>query len=287
MIIVDLNQIMISSIIQQLGNHTNAQIDEGLVRHMVLNNIRSLKTKFKEYGELIIACDDKKYWRRTVFVYYKGNRKKDREKSEIDWNSLFSILNTIKQELKDYFPYPVIQVEGAEADDVIGTLVSEFGVPLNSPVAEKIIILSGDKDFVQLQTYPNVKQYDPVHKKFITNKDPNKFLKELVLKGDRGDGIPNVLSNDNSIVDGLRQKPLTAKKLEQLLNCDPSEYDPVTYQNFMRNNTLIDLSFTPDYIAAEVVQQYKDQKSSKTRENLFNYFVHNKLKTLIEHIGEF
>ena len=286
MIILDLNQIMISNVLQQLGNHTNVEIEENLVRHMVLNSIRNLKTKYKSYGQFVIACDDKKYWRREQFPAYKGNRKKDREKSEIDWTNLFNTLNTIKQDLKDYFPYPIIQVDGAEADDVIGSLVAEFGVPLNSSSAEKILILSGDKDFVQLQSYVNVSQYDPIHKKNITCKDPAQFLKELVLKGDRGDGIPNVLSPDNCLIEGIRQKPLTAKKMAELLAVDPSTYDPEIRANFMRNNSLIDLTFTPKTISEAVIEQYNAQQD-KPRDKLFNYFVKHKLKTLIESINEF
>ena len=286
MIILDLNQIMISNVLQQLGNHTNVEIEEGLVRHMVLNSIRNLKTKYKNYGQLVIACDDKKYWRREQFPPYKGNRKKDREKSEIDWSTLFNTLNNIKQELKDHFPYPIIQVEGAEADDVIGSLVAEFGVPLNSSSAEKILILSGDKDFVQLQSYVNVSQYDPIQKKNITCKDPAQFLKELVLKGDRGDGIPNVLSPDNCLIEGVRQKPLTAKKMAELLASDPSKYDPEIRSNFMRNNSLIDLTFTPKSISQAVIEQYHSQQG-KPRDKLFNYFVKHKLKTLIESINDF
>lgn len=286
MIILDLNQIMISNVLQQLGNHTNVQIEEGLVRHMVLNSIRNLKTKYKDYGQLVIACDDKKYWRREQFPAYKGNRKKDREKSEIDWSTLFNTLNNIKQELKDYFPYPIIQVEGAEADDVIGSLVLKFGVQLNSSSAEKILILSGDKDFVQLQTYVNVSQYDPIHKKNITCKDPSQFLKELVLKGDRGDGIPNVLSPDNCLIEGVRQKPLTAKKMAELLAIDPANYEPEIRSNFLRNNSLIDLTFTPLSIYDKVIQEYETQQG-KPRDKLFNYFVKHKLKTLIESINDF
>ena len=195
MILLDLSQVMISNIMVQVGSHTDA-IQPDLVRHMVINTIRSLKTKYgKEYGELVIACDDKKYWRRDYFPPYKGNRKADREKSNIDWPVLFDTLNMIKQELKDHFPYRVIQVEGAEADDVIGSISMKYGTELNSD--NKILILSGDKDFVQLQRFGNVTQVDPVRKKDITTTDPVKFLQHLVLAGDRGDGVPNVLSPDN------------------------------------------------------------------------------------------
>lgn len=277
---------MISNIVEQLGNHTNTEIEIGLVRHMVLNSIRSLKNKYKSHGQVVIACDDRKYWRRNLFAPYKGNRKKDREKSDIDWTGIFNALNTIKQELKDNFPYPVIQVENAEADDVIGTLVTEFGVPLNSSSAEQIVILSGDKDFIQLHTFANVTQYDPVHKKSIENNNPERFLKELVLKGDRGDGIPNVLSPDNCIIEGVRQKKLTQKKIDELLATDPSQYEPEIAQNYKRNSVLIDLNHIPQSIRTAVLDQYNSQQN-KSRDKLFNYFIQNKLKLMMEHIGDF
>ena len=146
MIIVDLNQVMIANIMAQLGNHTNAVIEEDLFRHVALNSLRSFRKQFKDYGEMVIACDDKNYWRKQYFPYYKANRKKAREKSDVDWNQIFNHLNRIREELKEYSPYRVIQVDSAEADDIIATLCIEFGTILNSQ--EKILILSGDKDFV-------------------------------------------------------------------------------------------------------------------------------------------
>lgn len=285
MLLLDLNQVMISNIMNQIGNHTNAEIEEDLVRHMVLNTIRSLMMKYKnDYGELIIACDDKKYWRREFFPNYKANRKKTREASDVDWSSIFNCLNKIRDELKEYFPYRVIQVDGAEADDIIGTLCHKFGNVLNS--GEKILILSGDKDFIQLHYFGNIKQYDPIRKKFIEHGDPELFLKEHILKGDSGDGIPNVLSPDNCIVAGERQKPLTAKKMQALLS-DPSLFYPEELQrNYVRNSTLIDLSNTPQDISTKIVEEYEKQKG-KGREKLFNFFVEHRLKLLMEHINEF
>lgn len=284
MILLDLSQVMISNIMMQVGQHTDA-IQPDLVRHMVINTIRSLKTKFgNEYGELVIACDAKKYWRREYFPAYKGNRKADREKSNIDWPVLFDTLNQIKSELKEFFPYRVIQVDGAEADDVIGTLTMKYGTLLNSDT--KILILSGDKDFVQLQQYGNVRQYDPVRKKEIETSDPEKFLKHLVLAGDRGDGVPNVLSPDNCIIEGQRQKPLRETKIDELLRADFDSLPEEIRRNWKRNMTLIDLSYIPTHIQTSIVQEYEAQKG-KSRDKLFNYLIQHKMKMLMEHIGEF
>ena len=283
MIIVDLNQVMLSNLLMQLGNHTNAQIEENMVRHMILNSLRSYRTKFSsEYGELVIACDNTNYWRRKVFPYYKANRKKAQENSDMDWKAVFECMNKIRAELKEYFPYKVIDIESAEADDVIATLV--FSESFNNPT-EKVLILSGDKDFIQLHIYGNVKQYDPTRKKWITHSDPLSYKKEHILKGDSGDGVPNILSSDNCFVIGERQRPLTAKKLEHYIKIAPNEMESNIARNYFRNEKLIDLDQVPDDIRVKVMESYYGQK--KDRSKLMNYFIANKLRNLTEHIGEF
>lgn len=285
MIIVDLNQVMLSNLLMQLGNHTNAQLEENMVRHMVLNSLRSYKVKFgAEYGEMVIACDNTNYWRRQIFPYYKANRKKNQEKSDLDWKAIFECLNKIRAELKEFFPYRVIDIESAEADDVIATLVKEFGTELN--IGENILILSGDKDFIQLHTFANVKQYDPTRKKWVSHNDPKQFLKEHIMKGDAGDGVPNILSSDNCFVVGDRQKPLTSKKMEQFMKMDPSKMDTVIARNYFRNAQLIDLNNIPSEIKQKVIESYNNQKG-KDRSKLMSYFISNKLRNLTEHIGEF
>lgn len=285
MIIVDLNQVMLSNLLMQIGNHTNAELEEGMVRHMVLNSLRYYRTKFKdEYGELVIACDNSNYWRKKVFPYYKANRKKNIEESELNWKNIFECLNKIRQELKDYFPYKVIDVESAEADDIIGTLVAKFGSDLNT--GEKILILSGDKDFIQLHTYANVEQYDPTRKKWIKHDNPEQFLREHIMKGDSGDGVPNILSSDNCFVIGERQRPLTAKKMEKFMKVNPSELETSVARNYFRNAQLIDLSFTPQEIRDKVEEQF-DAQNGRDRSKLLNYFIANKLKNLTEYISDF
>lgn len=281
MIIVDLNQVMLSNLMMQLGNHTNAQLEENMVRHMILNSLRSYRTKFSdEFGEMVIACDNTNYWRKQLFPYYKANRRKATENSELDWRQLFECLNKIRQELKDYFPYRVIDIESAEADDIISTLVHTFPM-------EKILILSGDKDFIQLHDQGNVKQYDPTRKKWVTHADPSRYLDEHILKGDSGDGVPNILSSDNCFVVGERQKPLTQKKIDQLIELGlDGKFDHPLFRNYMRNKQLIDLNLVPKNIKEKVVESY-DSQTNKDRSKLMNYFIANRLKNLTEHIAEF
>jgi hypothetical protein len=285
MIIIDFSQVMLSNIMVQLGNHTNAQVDENMCRHMVLNSLRLYKTKFgAEYGKIVIACDATNYWRRQVFPYYKANRKKSQAASELDWKAIFECLNKIRDELLEYFPYTVVRVDTAEADDIVATLCHEYG-----NTSEKLMIISGDKDFQQLQHYMNVHQYSPVLKKSIVCNDPDKFLKEHIIKGDAGDGVPNFLSPDNSFVLNIRQKPVTQKRLDEYLKKTPHEFCCTLEQlrNYKRNEQLIDLSKIPVEVSIKIMETYHDQVAKASSSNLMNYFIANRLKNLMEHINEF
>lgn len=286
-IIVDMNQVMLSNLLMQLGNHTNAQLEENMVRHMILNSLRSYRTKFSsEYGELVIACDNTNYWRKLSFPYYKANRKKAIEKSELNWKHIFECLNKIRQELKDYFPYKVIDVESAEADDIIATLC-EYRDPYNNFQTEPTLILSGDKDFIQLHIHSHVKQYDPTRKKWITHKDPELYLLEHVIKGDAGDGIPNILSADNCFVIGERQKIMSKKRLDAFIDLSlDGKFDHPNFRNYLRNKVLIDLRLIPTEIKHKIVESFEAQRD-RNRSKLMNYFMDKKLKNLMESISDF
>lgn len=283
MILIDLNQVLISNLMQQIGSNPKTKLDEDLIRHMVLNSLRSYVRQFKEkYGEVVICCDSKKYWRRDIFPLYKSNRKKDRDKSPFDWNLIFETLNKIRDEIKLYFPYKVIDVEGAEADDVIGVLASRMAAH------EEILILSSDKDFVQLQKYPNVRQYSPILKKYVETEDPHLYIKEHIIRGDRGDGIPNFLSADNTFAIGERQKVINTKKLSEWLRKTPEEFcvTETMLRGYKRNQMLVDLDFIPENIREQIISAYESATVAK-RNELLNYFISKRLTNLIEVIQEF
>ena len=283
MILVDLNQVMISNMMMQIGNHQNAQVDENMLRHMILNTLRFNRQKFhQEFGELLITCDDRNYWRKQAYPYYKANRRKARESSEMDWSAIFDALNNIREELKTFFPYKVIQIDACEADDIIGTIVHREGKALN--VGEPILILSGDHDFKQLHKYANVKQYDPTRKRWISHSNPEEYLFEHILKGDSGDGVPNVLSPDNTFVMGIRQRPVTKKRITDW--ADINKMDSEVKRNYMRNKTLIDLNEIPASIKKTILEKYEED-NPKDRSQLLNYFIKNKLRNLMESISEF
>jgi 5'-3' exonuclease len=283
MIIIDYSQISIASFYAQ----PNAELSEDFLRHMILNSIRMYSHKFKkEYGDIVIACDGGKSWRKGYFPQYKAHRKKAREDSGLDWNLFFEYLNQIREEIKENFPYRVIHLEHIEADDVIATLVKEtqeFGK--NEPV----MIISSDKDFIQLQKYKNVKQFSPVQKKMVTDPNPHLYLFEHVLRGDSGDGIPNVLSGDNTFVDGLRQTPITQKKIDAWLEKAEdikSGMDDETYRNYQRNKTLIDLDMIPEDYVDSIKYAY-DNQTPPPRARMLDYLIKKRCKMLVESISEF
>ena len=289
MILLDLSQVMIANVMVYLTRLSGASqnIDENAIRYMVLNSIRLLRSKFKEsYGEMIICCDSNDVWRKDIFPHYKANRKKMRETSTVDWTSLFNVLGTIRDELGEHMPYKILQSPRAEADDIIASLCHEYGKTMRN-VGENIMIVSGDKDFAQLQKYANVYQYAPVQKKNISVDNPERFLREHIMLGDRGDGVPNFLSDDDTFISDKRQKPVMRKKLDEWSILDPTLFcDDEMLRNYKRNEELINLDKIPKAIQQEVITQFATQTPSP-RSKILNYFIRYRLGNLTEHIGEF
>jgi hypothetical protein len=291
MFIVDLQQVMIASIMMQLG-FSGGTVELPMLKHMVLNSLRSYRQKYgADYGEMIIATDTGSSWRRGRFAYYKANRKKDRDNSTLDWDSILNGLHEVRNDLREYFPYRLIEVDTAEADDVIGTLVYEFGDSSEMPhfaEHEKILILSGDKDFKQLQTFSNVEQYDPVRKKKVVENNPRDYLIEHIIRGDGSDGVPNVFSSDDSIVMKTRQSAITQKRLASLMGQARSGQfdDERVKRNYIRNTYMIDLQHTPQHLKEEIMKQYHSQ-SDKGRDKIFTYLMKNRMKHLMEFANEF
>jgi hypothetical protein len=277
MILVDNNQIIIGSLFAQTRG--GQEVSDDLIRHMVLNTYRILKKKFsKEYGELVICHDSGACWRKEFFPEYKGNRKKQKEKSPIDWDNIFTIFDMIRNEVRDNFPYKHMHIPHAEADDIIAILTKKYHQE------EKVLIVSSDKDFQQLQRFPNVKQYTPLHKKLLKCDDPKQFLIEHIIKGDSSDGIPNILSDDDSFVnEEKRQRPCGAKKMEIILE-ELENWS--SERNWERNQTLIDFEYIPELMQVDIIDKFETQEVS-SRSNIFNYMITHRLKNLMEVIEDF
>ena len=277
MIILDFHGTMIANIMKYLFMNQVEVIEEDLVRHMVLNSIRSIKTGFEqEFGKLVISCDSRYYWRKDLFPYYKIKRKQQMNESVIDWGQVYTFMDMIKKEVKENFSYPVIQVDNAESDDVIYSMVKH----LNN---EKILIVSRDHDFKQLHHFKNVSQYNPIDKVMVVVADPAKYLFEHIVKGDSGDSIPNVFSPLDSIALNIRQKPAYQKKIDLWYEQGvPEEYK----ERFAFNKKLVDLTEVPQEIQEKVMECYKNQLN-KPKKKLMNYFMEHNLKEMFASIQEF
>jgi len=275
-LLVDFSQIFIGS---YMTSAKYGDVSMDALRPTVLNTLRIYRNKFtKEYGELILCCDDKNNWRKDIFPNYKAARKKVRTTTDTDWQDLYDKLNLLKSELTEWFPYKVLQTDRAEADDIIGTLVGLLN--------ERTLILSSDKDFVQLHGF-NVRQYSPIQKKFVEG-DAKWSLHEKLIKGDVGDGVPNIMSDDNVFIDeGRRQKPITKKKIEAWFDLEPEMFcDNEMLRNLNRNKQLIDLSEVPESICINITKQFEKTQVGD-RKRLLTYFVEHRLKNLTENLSEF
>lgn len=280
-LIIDFSQVVISGLQTTVSSTRIKTMDKDLCRHIVLNSIRAIVVKFKkDYNKIVIACDSRKYWRKDVFPFYKACRKKSREKSDLDWTLIFEVLDEVKQDLREIFPYKIIEVEKAEADDIIGTLVPRLSTH------EPVLIASSDGDFKQLHKYQNVKQYNPMLKIFVKSPNPQLELKEKILTGDKGDGIPSCLSNDDVFVLGIRQKNLTQKIKDKLLTEDFNNPEIEYYRNIQRNKLLIDLSMIPQEIKNKIVDEYEIEQNG-SKQLIKKYFIKHRLNMLMECIDEF
>ena len=276
-----MNQIALASVMMQLRMDETTEVSEDMVRHMILNSIRNYVMQFKsDYVEndadVILAWDSKHYWRRDYYPQYKASRRKGRQESDLDWNEIFGVTNKIREEIKENLPYKSVEVYGAEADDIIAIVSNSY---------DKVMIVSSDKDFIQLHK-ENIKQWSPVTKQEVNGHDPDTYIKEHVLKGDSGDGVPNVLSPDHTFTDGLRQKPLGKKRIEKMINENMNDWSDEVKRNYQRNYKLINLKNIPKDIESNIVDEIS-KSSCGDRSKLLNYFTVNKLKTLTENIGDF
>ena len=277
MILLDFSQTMIGSFMAM--GKGSIVVEEDLLRHTVLNTIRQYKQMHRhvDHGGFVICCDSPKNWRKESFPEYKANRKKKRETDTTDWTSLFEFLHQMIDDLRNYFPYKVIKVESAEADDIIAVLTQE---EMKNPTT----IISSDKDFIQLQKYEGVQQWSPLTKDWVKG-DPEASLWEKLVKGDAGDGVPNILSSDDTfMVEGKRQRPISKKKMEMWKE-DRSSWTDEMHRNFNRNEMMVDLEKTPESIRINIINQFREQVPPHGR--LMEYFTEKRLKNLMEHIEEF
>ena len=297
MILIDYSQVSLAAILtfqrELKGNEAEVK---NLIRHVTLSTIKSYKKKYgKEYGQVVIACDGRKYWRKEVFAHYKASRKKARDASDLDWKLIFDTLTEMREDLAKYFPYKVVHVERAEADDVIAVLtkyVQENELIQEGLVeeAQKVLILSSDKDFKQLQLEWDVKQWSPMVKKFITasKSEIKDWMNEHIAKGDSGDGVPNVLSADDVFIVGERQKPVSAKRLEEFkaLGREACRTDDERTR-WDRNIRMVDFAYIPEDVSAEITTAYLNTRPNTDRMAIMNYLMEHRCRLLLDELEDF
>ena len=276
MILIDFTQTIIAGLMAQMKMN-DGEVSEDMLRHMIINSVRNYQKKYaRDYGEIVLCTDAAHPWRRDYYPLYKAGRKKTREASDLDWTMLFNTLQKVKEEIRDNFPYRYMYVENCEADDIIAVLTKQSKEP--------VLIISGDKDFQQLHKYDDVTQWSPNLNRMIECEDPDLFLKEHILKGDKSDGIPNILSNDDCFELGIRQTPLRKPILEKYLRIT-IEKDDKYYRNYLRNQTLIDLDFIPQDIEDRILEEFDKTKVVKGK--VFDYLVSHRLNELLNHVEDF
>jgi hypothetical protein len=268
----------------QAWKSVTVEMNLDMIRHLILNSLLySMRNHKAQYGDCIIACDNGSSWRKHAFTAYKGLRGATKDKYKIDWGKYYAFLNEVIEDLKNEFPYTVVSVPHAEGDDVIGVLVRHYQT---TKMMEEILIVSGDKDFRQLHD-DRTKQYSPILRKFVTVSDAAREIKEHVIKGDRLDGVPNILSADNCLVAGDRQTKMSSKRLEKYMTLEVSEYEPTVQRNWARNDLMINLDRIPDRIQQAVMTEFEDQSKTSQHNNVFNYLFKKGLKELQGAAAEF
>lgn len=286
MIIFDMSQVLISNIVMKYKSNPE-EIEPDLIRHMAVVYILSYVKRFREkYGnEVVLATDSRSYWRREVFPYYKASRSKDRAKSKFDWNVIYSTIDLLKKEFAGTLPYKVVEVSGAEADDIIAVLAKR-----NSEGGTRTLIISSDHDFIQLQKYEGVDQFSPRDKAFIDVENPEHYLKEHIISGDKDDGIPNILTQDDIfVIEGGRSKRLLSTVLSEWVNMSRPEDFCTTNEllrNYSRNRMLIDFEEIPEKISSSVLSAYETSPVG-TKNKLMNYFIDKGLVSLVQNVGDF
>jgi len=297
MILIDYSQVALAAILtfQRELKGTESEV-KNLIRHVTLSTIKSYKKKYgKEYGDIVICCDGRKYWRKEFFPNYKGMRKSNRDKSDLDWGLIFDTLNEMRQDIAQHFPWKVMHIDRAEADDIIAVLTKylqeneliQQGL-MEEP--QKILILSSDKDFKQLQLYDNVKQWSPMQKKYVTatQREIIEYKIEHIVKGDAGDGVPNILSKDDVFMNGDRQKPVSAKRLQEFFDngfiaCRNDE----ERRNWHRNSTLVDFHHIPEDVSKTIIDSYISNKPTGDKMTVMNYLMEHRCRLLLDELEDF
>jgi transcription initiation factor IIE alpha subunit len=110
---------------------------------------------------------------------------------------------------------------------------------------------------------------------------------EHVVKGDSGDGIPNIMSADDVFMKGERQKSVSSKRLQEFVDngfiaCKTDE----ERRNWQRNTTLVNFKHIPEDIKQTVMEAF-EVKPKADKNDVMNYLIKHKCRNLLNEIEEF
>lgn len=274
--------IAITSAIQS-NPKTRQDFTLSFVRHVVLSSIKNTRNQFVAAPQLetVLCCDAKTNWRKEVYPHYKANRKKIRQSMVFPWTEFSEYYEIVKQELIQVLPYKILQIERCEADDIIAVLTHTL-----TSEGKKCIIFSADSDFAQLHN-SSVIQYSQMKRGWVNWPNPQAELLRKIISGDTGDGVPNVLSDDDTFVNpDKRQKQMRAENLKMLVEAvgeGKEDTLPIEIQtNIARNRKLIQLNkdSIPEDIWSEIVAKYTEYQVP--RADLYKYLSEHNLKLIMK-----
>lgn len=263
-----------------------------LWRFMVLDAIYQLMLRF-EPSEVVLAVDNKNTWRKSYFPRYKESRKKKRDKDDgINWELIFGIMEKYQKELRHHFPFKVLKIRSAEADDIIAVIAMDG--------ERDSIVSSNDEDFLQLCS-ARTQIWNPSKQKIMEVDDPKKFLTMKCLTGQPKDDIFNVLTPDDWGItpqtEGKRKPGLGAVGAEKILNeglenwlskNKKEKFDVVVdaEKNFKRNQILIDFAKIPNTIRDRVLKAYYEYNFPPPQ-NMYPFLKKYKMRGFVQEYPKF
>ena len=194
--------------------------------------------------KIIVAFDISSSEKRTkIFSEYKAGRHKTPE----DLTMQFPII----KELLRMMNIPIVQKDGIEADDILGAIAKKEGKKGN-----KIIILTGDRDYFQLVDinvnirYPKTimgKTEYIIYDNYKINEEygltPEKLIEVKALMGDASDNIPGVKGiGEKTALKLIIQFENLEKIYEYIENSDGKEIAKATLNKLIQDKEMAYIS---------------------------------------------
>jgi 5'-3' exonuclease len=207
--------------------------------------IKLIKKKQFDKSTIIFCMDAPRdtLWRNSLSDKYKSDRAdmslKNNFKSVFDYT--YSTL--IPHIIKSHTNIHKMKVDKMEADDIIATITIH---------SDKVIIVSGDNDFLQLGR-EGVQFINYKSKKFIEHDklEAAKILENKIIIGDKSDNISGIF--DKKISAAKRKELLADKKLFDAYLAE----NPMVKKQYEMNRKMIDFNCIPVRYVNKIMAEYK------------------------------